>query len=167
MKNYLIAICCMLSFSAAAQYQVGDTIPAFSMKSIEGHQIESSWLKGHPMIIDFWASWCWPCKIKMPMMADAARPYMEKGLLVVTVATNDRDADWRKSAEKLKILDFINLFDTDRDAPKTKKSLLSQMGFNALPTTLLVDAEGKILLVNPKTAALESALYKMFRQKKG
>lgn len=165
MKNYLIAICCMLSFSAAAQYQVGDTIPAFSMKSIEGHQIESSWLKGHPMIIDFWASWCWPCKIKMPMMADAARPYMDKGLLVVTVATNDRDADWRKSVDKLKIQDFMNLFDTDRD--KAETSLLKKMGFTRLPTTLLVGADGRILMVNPKTAALESALYKMFSQKKG
>ncbi len=160
-----MAICCMLSLSAAAQYQVGDTIPAFSMKSIEGHQIESSWLKGHPMVIDFWASWCWPCKIKMPMMADVARPYMDKGLLVLTIATNDRDADWRKSVEKLKIQDFMNLFDTDRD--KAETSLLKKMGFNGLPTTLLVGADGRILMVNPKSAALESALYKMFSQKKG
>ena len=165
MKNYLIAICCMLSFSVAAQYQVGDTIPAFSMKSIEGHQIESSWLKGHPMVIDFWASWCFPCKIKMPFLAETVRLYMDKGLLVLTIATNDKDADWRKAVDKLNIEDFMNLFDTDRSKPEG--SLLSKMSYNALPTTLLVGADGKILLVNPRPSTLADTLQKMFSQKKG
>jgi hypothetical protein len=59
----------------------------------------------------------------------------------------------------------MNLFDTDRTKPEG--SLLIKMGYNALPTTLLVGADGKILLVNPRPSMLSATLQKMFSQKKG
>ena len=79
----------------------GAVAPDFSDKDINGEEFTLSSLKGHYIILDFWASWCGSCRASMPHVLAAYEKYKDKGLEVVCVADDDHSADkWKAAVEK-------------------------------------------------------------------
>jgi len=114
----------------------GDALPDFTLKDIEGKQIALASLKGKPVLLNLWATWCAPCVVEMPMLDDLAADYAGK-LQVVTVSQDMKGAEAVAPFFKEKKLAHLGPWlDANSD-------LSFHFGGGQLPLTVLYDAQGK------------------------
>ncbi len=123
--------------------RVGQPAPGFTLRNSNGREVDLGGFRGHPVIINFWASWCTYCRVEMP---DLDALYREEsgrqGLVVLAVDTEDSD---RLAAEALvlaKAFSFTVLWDED-------DRVANRYGVRGLPTSVFVDRDGTIRAVNP------------------
>lgn len=121
----------------------GATAPDFTLKNLEGQDITLSSFRGQYVLIDFWASWCVPCRASMPAMKELYAKYHDKGLEIIGL-TNDSKADeWKKAVEEDQTpwIHVIDVFPS-KGEPAVVSSLYS---VHTVPTYLLLDKEGKVI----------------------
>jgi thiol-disulfide isomerase/thioredoxin len=108
-----------------------------------GSRVRLSDLRGKIVIIDFWASWCAPCRAEAPIIDRVARRHDGKGVVVLGVATSGDD--WQRAAEfaKSQSLSYTTLFD-DGD------HVASAFRVQELPTLVVIDREGVVSAVRPR-----------------
>jgi cytochrome c biogenesis protein CcmG/thiol:disulfide interchange protein DsbE len=110
--------------------------PDFTLPDLRGGpDVTLASYRGSPVLINFWASWCGPCREEMPRLAAFAKDQDE--VRVLGIAVNDRPADSRAFAAE-KGADFPMAVDRDSE-------VVGRYGGTGLPTTVLVDAEGRIV----------------------
>jgi cytochrome c biogenesis protein CcmG/thiol:disulfide interchange protein DsbE len=116
----------------------GFQAPDFNLPDAQGEVVRLSSLRGRPVVINLWASWCTPCRAEMPAIQKVYENYQEKGLVVLGVNATNQDNPQRaiQFAEDLG-LTFPILFDNDGEV--SQQYLLS-----ALPTTFFIDGSGTI-----------------------
>jgi cytochrome c biogenesis protein CcmG/thiol:disulfide interchange protein DsbE len=93
-------------------------------------------LRGHPLVLNFWASWCAPCKEEAPLLARLAHDYAPRGVLVVGIDTQDLEAPARAFLGRYGIT-YVNVRDPDGSAGRA-------FGTTGVPETFFVDAAGRI-----------------------
>jgi len=95
--------------------------------------------KGKVVLVDFWASWCGPCRQAMPDLVATYQKYKNKGLEIVGISLDNNKDAWAKATDNLKITwpQFSNLKGWDEDCAAT-------YGVNGIPHTILIDKDGKI-----------------------
>jgi cytochrome c biogenesis protein CcmG/thiol:disulfide interchange protein DsbE len=93
-------------------------------------------LKGQITILDFWASWCPPCKREIPELAELARKYRDRGVKVIGVNREPQDLKAAQAALAAADPDFISVLD--------HRGFGERVGLMSLPTTLVVDAAGVV-----------------------
>jgi thiol-disulfide isomerase/thioredoxin len=125
---------------AAAAIKVGDTFPDLASFQVEGKLPES--LKDKVVLIDFWASWCDPCKDSFPAMEDLQKRYGPKGLVIIAINV---DEDRKEMEDFLKKHAPSPSFTLVRDA--TQK-LVEKAGIVTMPGSFLLDREGKVRFVH-------------------
>ena len=86
----------LLAALPARAIDVGAAAPAFSLDQLGGGKLSLAELKGHVVYLDFWASWCGPCKQTFPFMNDVQARYAPRGLKVVAINVDERSADANK-----------------------------------------------------------------------
>ncbi|HEY2459308.1 MAG TPA: redoxin family protein [Candidatus Acidoferrum sp.] len=123
-------------FAPAGEDLTGKQAPSLSLKSLDGKEVSLASLRGKPVLVDFWATWCLPCVASMPQMAELQRQTKDKGLVFLSV---DEDEDAKKAASFLadRHESWPNFHDTG-DIGKA-------FGKSALPYTVLIDQQGKIV----------------------
>lgn len=125
--------------TAAHAVKPGDRAPDFTLKALDGSQVKLSSLKGQVVVLDFWASWCVPCKKELPALDALARRWRDGGKAVTVLAVGvDRE---RGKAEKLlsglKIGSLTVLLDPDGKTP-------SAYDVPTMPSSYVIDARGLI-----------------------
>lgn len=75
---------------ATSPSAIGNPAPDFAVADLEGNPIHLADLRGRPVIINFWASWCGPCVEEFPLLRDAAARYADDGLVVIGIVWDDR-----------------------------------------------------------------------------
>ncbi|HWR35776.1 MAG TPA: TlpA disulfide reductase family protein [Clostridia bacterium] len=116
----------------------GKTAPDFELKDLNGNTVKLSQFRGKAILLNFWATWCTPCKTEMPWFVDLQERYGGDGLQVIGVAMDDAG------------LDTISKFAKDMNLNYTVllgKESISELygGVNFLPTTFYIDRNGKIV----------------------
>ena len=128
--------------------------PRFDLPAVRGHTSLDS-LRGRVVLVDFWASWCEPCKRSFPWLNEMQRKYATKGFRVVAINL-DKDRDLAEAFLDKYPASFTIAFDPDG---KTAESYRVQ----AMPTSVLVSRDGNILIAHAgfdprQTGAMESRI---------
>ena len=129
---------------------VGNEAPDFAQNDPEGNPVTLSSLKGKVVLLDFWASWCGPCRRENPNVVRLYEKYKDKGFEILGVSLDRDKARWLQAIEKdgLKWLHVSDL--------KGWKNEVAQLyGVSSIPHTVLLDAEGKIIAQKLRGDALE------------
>jgi thiol-disulfide isomerase/thioredoxin len=114
----------------------GKTAPSLAMPDLEGKEVTLESLRGKPVLVNFWATWCAPCREQMPKIQDVARAYADKGLVVLAVNMGEAPDVAKKYIEE-KQYTFRVLLDRD-------KSLSNRFTVSSIPVLFLIDREGNI-----------------------
>jgi cytochrome c biogenesis protein CcmG, thiol:disulfide interchange protein DsbE len=116
----------------------GFLAPDFELQDRAGNAVRLSDLRGQPVLVNFWASWCPPCQAEMPAMQRVHETYAEQGYVVLAVNTTyqDNEADARAFLDE-RGLTFTVLFDRDGGAS-------SLYVVRSMPTSFFIDHEGVI-----------------------
>jgi len=160
---------------------VGDVAPDIALPDPDGKMRKLSDLKGQIVLIDFWASWCGPCRKANPGVVETYKKYKDQGFTVFSVSLDglDQRTKTRLNNDPTKIeksiesskgrwLDAIakdNLIWDDHvsDLTKWDSPAGRSYGVRSIPTTFLVDREGKIAALNPRHHAIEQEIKKLLQ----
>ena len=123
-------------YAAAVKQDEDERVaPEFTLSDIDGNEFSLSDSQGKVRLIDFWATWCAPCREEIPMLNELARTYGEQGLTLVAISDEDREVISEFAAEEG--IEYRTLVDSGDVAME-----YSVLG---LPTAFLIDADGRIL----------------------
>ena len=116
----------------------GSVAPDFELKSLDGKQVRLSDFRGKAVLLNFWATWCAPCKIEMPWFVDLQKQYAQQGLQVIGVAMDD-------SGEET-IAKFAKQMGVNYPVLVGKEAVGDAYGgVEFLPTTFIIDRQGKVV----------------------
>lgn len=137
----------------------GTTVPAFTVKTSDGKSVTLAELcKGKRyLLIDFWASWCSPCRKEIPNLKKLYAAYVSKGFDIVSISIDKKEKDWQK-ALKEENLSWHNFRDTEGIADLYKVKFV--------PTMYLIDPQGVIVGDNLRGESLAAKLAELFTVKK-
>jgi peroxiredoxin len=125
--------------------------PDFALKSDSGENLRLSELRGEVVLINFWASWCGPCRQEMPILNELHEQYQDMGFTVLGVNVEENSAQARKLLEDMPVT-FPVLFDTDSKVSR-------QYDVVAMPSTVLVDRDGNVRYLHRGYNPGEEAIY--------
>ena len=151
-------LCVLLFPSLALAVATGDTAPDFTLPPLRtsdgSSAISLTAFRGKVVYVDFWASWCAPCKASFPAMAKLHSEYSRRGFVVVAVSVDEKLADAMLFVKKL-APPFLTLHDR-------QQSLVKQVVVPTMPTSYLVGRDGKVRFVQSgyHGAASDQALRK-------
>jgi peroxiredoxin len=115
-----------------------EVTPEWSLKDVEGKTVRAADFKGKVVILDFWATWCGPCRAEIPGFIALQKQYKKRGLVVVGLSVDEDGADVVKPfVQKLGMNYPVVLAE--------KKTQEAFGGIEAVPTTFLIDREGRIV----------------------
>ncbi len=117
----------------------GQPAPGLALPDARGNVVTLDKLRGQVVYVDFWASWCGPCRRSFPWMNDMQQKYGGKGLAIVAVNVDKKRADADKFLAQLPA-SFPVVFDEAGTSP-------AAFGVKGMPTSYLIDARGNVVLV--------------------
>ena len=129
-----LALFTHLTFAGGPTVKAGDPFPDLSKFGIEGKLPDT--LKGKIVVVDFWASWCGPCKDSFPVMEELHRRFSDKGLVILAI-----NVDESRAAMEEFLKEHPVTFSVVRDA---KKKLVAAVNIASMPTSFILDADGKV-----------------------
>ena len=150
LKQDVMAKIITAKLDLAKRTNIGVIAPEFEEKTAEQIAIKLSSFKGQYVLVDFWASWCGPCRQENPNVVEAYEAFKDKNFTVLGVSIDDREDLWTK-AVKADGLVWTQLLDRT-------KSIAQLYGINAIPKNFLVNPEGKIVAKNLRGSALMKTL---------
>ncbi len=144
MKLKTLFVAAGLSFFAAGSLassdMIGQKAPDFALKSSTGENLRLSEYRGEVVMLNFWATWCGPCRQEMPLLDDLYNRYERVGFKLLGVNIDDNS---QRAIDMMKELgvDFPILFDATKDVSKLYE-------VNAMPVTVILDREGNVRYVH-------------------
>jgi peroxiredoxin len=135
-----------LSPLAAALPAAGQMAPDFALKRESGSNLRLSELRGQVVLINFWASWCAPCRTEMPHFNRLYAKFHAAGFTLLGISVDEKPNDARAMAQKLNI-GFPVLFDVTLDSSAydySKFHVARLYGVNRMPTTVIIDRNGRV-----------------------
>ncbi|MEI6085211.1 MAG: TlpA disulfide reductase family protein [Verrucomicrobiota bacterium] len=136
--NKAVLALALLAVAATSQLKVGDAFPSLADSKLEG-QLPAD-LAGKIVIVDFWASWCSPCKASFPVLNELHQQYADKGVVILGVNVDEKRADMDGFLKQ-----HPATFTIVRDA---EKKLVARANINTMPTSFILDATGKVRFVH-------------------
>ena len=123
--------------------QIGQTAPDFLLNSIEGKSVRLSQFKGKYVLLDFWASWCIPCRLENPNLVKVYKEFKNRNFEILSISLDDNDQPWRKAVQEDR-LTWTHLREVKNFEGQTVKTYQIQ----SIPSSFVIDPSGKIIAKN-------------------
>lgn len=136
----------------------GEIAPEISLADPKGNIRNLSDLRGKVVLIDFWASWCRPCRMENPNVVKLYNKYKSKGFEIFSVSLDQDASKWEMAIQQ----DGLIWENHVSDLLGWNTSVTSLYGFSGIPYTVLIDREGKIIASKLRGPELEKALNEIF-----
>jgi peroxiredoxin len=141
MRNRIAAFAAVLMLALPAWAGVADVAaPAFTLQSTDGQSVSLAQFKGDVVMINFWASWCGPCRQEMPLLDSIYKQYKDMGFMLLGVNVEPHASNANAWLKKTPV-SYPILYD-----PNSRVSQLYQV--QAMPTTVIVDRKGIVRFVH-------------------
>ena len=142
-----------LSARSQAIPNITDSRLDFSLPDIKGDSLRLSSMKGKVFLLDFWASWCGPCRYSNKNLVKLYSKYKQHGFEILSVSLDDRKNAWKKAVSKDKIT-WLQINDSGGwDARSASKWQVE-----AIPASFLIDKNGNVVAINPEKQELENKI---------
>ena len=137
--------------------RVGEPAPDFELQGLDGESVSLSQLRGSPVMLNFWATWCPPCRDEMPYLQQIYEEWSDEGLMLLAIDIGESRAKVEQYMESNN-LSLPVLLDT-------KSKVADKYGIRGIPTTFFIDGNGviqeKIVGAFPNKEAIEKHLTKI------
>ncbi|MGL5891459.1 MAG: redoxin domain-containing protein [Bacteroidia bacterium] len=144
-----------------SQFKIGEIPTDIELQNPEGKMMKLSQLRGKVVLIDFWASWCKPCRMESPNVVAAYKKYNPKGFEVFSVSLDRSTDDWKKAIADDGLLWKWHVLDTQ----DPNSSAATKYGASSIPRAFLLDREGKIIDTDVRGERLQQLLEEQFEAK--
>jgi peroxiredoxin len=152
-KTLFILPVIFISLAVKAQIKFGYDAPEIALPDVNGDTLHLSSLKGKVVLLDFWASWCGPCRATNKQLVKLYPKFKDKGFEIFSVSLDANSKSWKKAIQKDKI-SWLQVNDSgDFDAATAVKWRI-----DAIPTSYLIDRDGKLVAMDLQGKDLANAL---------
>src|SRR4030095_11987310 len=155
LRTFILVCLATVACSAEAQLHpnITDSRLYFSLPDLKGDSIRLSSMKGKVFLLDFWASWCGPCRFSNKQLLKLYAKYKDKGFEILGVSLDDNRSAWKKAMSKDKIT-WLQVNDNGGwEAVSAVKWNIS-----AIPASFLIDRNGNVVAMDPEKQELENKL---------
>src|ERR1700712_4599792 len=132
---------CPLPLAGAALPASNAPAPDFTLRGADGRNVRLDELRGQVVLVNFWATWCGPCREEMPRLNALYEKYRKSGFVMLGVNIDDDPRTAIATAAKLNV-SFPVLLDTDKKVSKL-------YDLNTVPSTVVIDRDGKLRFLHP------------------
>jgi peroxiredoxin len=150
----------VIQMEKAKKTFVGQILPKFSQKDTTGNEFSVKALSGKYLLIDFWASWCGPCRRENPNIVKAYQTYKDKNFEILGVSLDSKKESWINAIKK----DALTWYHVS-DLKGWKNEVSDMFGIKSIPQNLLINPEGIIIARNITGSELEGVLDKFLNTK--
>lgn len=134
----------LFSFTVQGQVKVGENIPTFTLLDANNKKVSSSAFKQKYILVDFWASWCAPCRLGNKKLVHLYKTVDKNKIDIIGISLDTDKSKWSKAIKKDKI-EFTQLIDPNGFDAKTA----TQFGVEELPSKFLFNEKGILIAINP------------------
>ena len=142
-----------------SRVEVGRPAPGFAQADTAGHEIKLKDLKGKYVLLEFWASWCSPCRAESPNVLKAYNRFHDKGFTVLSVSLDSDKDKWLQAIHKDGLL-----WQQVSDLQGWKNQVAALYGIQAVPANFLISPDGEIIAQNLRAEALQEKLTALFEK---
>ena len=134
---FAAAVAILLVGCRSSRSTASESVPSFSLKSLDGKVIRLEDYRGHPVLLDFWATWCYPCRVAAPMVEEFYQRHKDEGLIAIGINMDDDPSN---------VYAYVKQAGTSYPVVVgASGSVASDFQVEGLPTFVLIDPEGRLV----------------------
>jgi thiol-disulfide isomerase/thioredoxin len=156
LRVFFLLLLCVLIGSGPAYgqaFQKFQPAPALKLKMVTGDTADLRELKGKIVLVEFWASWCGPCRIRNRYLAELYHKYQSCGFEIICVSTDENPVNWKKAI----IADGLDCIQ-GKTAKGWYSPELKNWQVKFIPASYLIDREGRFLAIEPSIGVINAWL---------
>jgi thiol-disulfide isomerase/thioredoxin len=119
----------------------GTYLADFTLPDMNANQVSLSQFKGKYVLVDFWASWCGPCRIQSPYLKEVSQRFSKNNFVILTISIDENHDDWDKAIIQDGTQAFVNLI----DVRGRKSPVKNQYNIDSIPSNFFIDPTGKVI----------------------
>ena len=157
-KVFFSVIIVLAALGGKAQLKIGAAVPEITLPNVKDSMVTLSSFKGKVVLIDFWASWCGPCRQANPFVVKLYKKYKDRGFEVFGVSIDSKKEAWIKAIKQDKIK-FTQVIDNGGWNSKVAETY----GISQIPTNFLLDKNGNLFAVDAEGKELDKLINQLLQ----